>query len=231
MTRHCHCQGFKGFQGIVRPDIMNYVRKKLIILANMCDSSCAGGQAPRTTAGQFTCAKVHVALDSASDRGDFLSQFRRHLARYARPQWSDRTVLGVKVFADGMTNAVIGVFDEGAEEDGIVLIRLYGKSSELFINREREVLCMQLMNQAGYAPPLYCQFTNGLCCGFVPGRCITVPEMGEPAMMRRIAVCLAQVHSVKVTTPIVGDRPAVWDMCEWITRVPSSFSDAGKDLR
>ena len=201
----------------------------------MCDDSCTSVQALSKGTDRFTWVHVPIALDTAIPSGDLLAQFRSHLAPHARPQWRDSsTQLGLKVYADGMTNVVIGVFDEGASEDqdgGIVLLRIFGKCSELFINREREVFCMLQMHLAGYAPPLYCRFVNGLCCGFLPGRCISVSEMGEPRMLRRIAVCMAQVHSVQVITPAISKRAVLWDMFDWILRVPSSFNDAEKDRR
>ncbi|KAL5503134.1 hypothetical protein EMCRGX_G010040 [Ephydatia muelleri] len=176
---------------------------------------------------------VPVTLDADWASSELLSHFKTHLARYARPHWGkDSARLGLKVFADGMTNVVIGVFNQDSREDGTVILRIYGKSTERFIDRNRELACMQLMHRAEYAPPLYCQFANGVCCGFVPGRCISALEMGEPRMMQRIAVCLAQVHSVHVSDSVVSSRrPVVWDMCDWILRVPLSFSDANKDAR
>lgn len=181
----------------------------------------------------LTWVKVPVTLDAGWASSELLSQFKTHLAHYARPHWgNDSTRLGLKVFADGMTNVIIGVFNQDSSEDGTVILRIYGKSTERFIDRNRELACMQLMHRAEYTPPLYCQFANGVCYGFVPGRCISAQEMGEPRMMRRIAVCLAQVHSVHVSASAVSSKGAVvWDMCDWIHRVPSSFGDAEKDAR
>lgn len=200
----------------------------------MCDDkSTVSVSAMEAAVADLTWVKVPVTLDADWASSELLSHFKTHLARYARPHWGkDSARLGLKVFADGMTNVVIGVFNQDSREDGTVILRIYGKSTERFIDRNRELACMQLMHRAEYAPPLYCQFANGVCCGFVPGRCISALEMGEPRMMQRIAVCLAQVHSVHVSDSVVSSRrPVVWDMCDWILRVPLSFSDANKDAR
>lgn len=187
-------------------------------MCDKCMQSTAGG-------------RISVALEVTGESDRILSQFRTHLAPYARPQWDSSTRLGLKAFTDGMTNSVIGVFNQDSPEDGIVLLRIYGSGTEKFIDRDRELASMQLMNRAGYAPLVYCLFANGLCCGFVPGRCLTPQEMGDPQMMRRTAACLARVHSVDATGSSIDKKAVLWNMCDWVLRVPSSFSDANKDSR
>ena len=51
-----------------------------------------------------------------------------------------------KTFNDGITNKLMGVYERANKEDMIV-IRVYGQGSDLFIDRQAEVDNMKLLNK------------------------------------------------------------------------------------
>lgn len=124
--------------------------------------------------------------------------------------------------------------------DFSVLVRAYGKGSELIIDRKQEIIvsaqaistegglywrgrpCYQnlvTLSAQGLCPPLYARFRNGLMYGFIKGRVSTVEEMGCPKTALWIARQLAKWHKVRLpqtgnnkTTP----RQTLWDtMWNW----------------
>jgi len=53
--------------------------------------------------------------------------------------------------------------------DDVVLVRIYGYKTDLLIDREREIKAMVILHSNGCAAPVFCQFENGIACGFVSG--------------------------------------------------------------
>ena len=51
-----------------------------------------------------------------------------------------------KTFNDGITNKLMGVY-ERANKDDMIVIRVYGQGSDLFIDRQAEVDNMKLLNK------------------------------------------------------------------------------------
>lgn len=94
----------------------------------------------------------------------------------------------LKQFTDGLTNKlykVVGHVDttprnpNGASEPTFkqktALVRIYGKKTEILIDRERETRNLVCLARAGLVPPLYGRFKNGICYGYVEGIPFSVP--------------------------------------------------------
>lgn len=129
--------------------------------------------------------------------------FKAHVLPLLVPGWIDKP-LKCKVFSGGISNKLIGVYMEGNAND-MMLIRINGTGTEVFVQRDLEICAMVSLHKAGLIPPVHCQFSNGLCYGYQPGRIITLEEMSDVEMARRTAMCFAKFHA----TPI----PAVYDNC------------------
>ena len=85
-------------------------------------------------------------------------------------------------FTDGLTNKLYKVVGhvETTPHDGPVkqktaLVRIYGKKTEILIDRERETRNLVCLARAGLVPPLYGRFNNGICYGYVEGVPFSVP--------------------------------------------------------
>ena len=53
--------------------------------------------------------------------------------------------------------------------DDVIIVRVYGKRTDVYIDREREIQAMVILHSRGFAAPIYCRFENGIAYGFVTG--------------------------------------------------------------
>ena len=128
-----------------------------------------------------------------------------------------------------------------------LLVRVYGRNSEILIDRGQEVIVRTrqaplnlplnvlfshfsqnifTLSHEGFAPPLYGRFKNGIVYGFTPGRPFSVDDMADDRLSRLAARRLAEWHTV----PVPGDRaPSLFTTIRaWLAQVPSEYADAGK---
>lgn len=176
------------------------------------------------TQGEFSWKYLDVELD----RVNYLEDFRRKLLPKVRPHWNPDN-LGHKIFDEGVTNTLVGIYEKPRKED-IVLLRINGEGTDLFINRREEILVMLALNRADLnTPPIYCQLKNGLCYGFVTGRNVTEEEMRGEKMMRKLTTTIARLHAVPLPDALKDKKPQVWAKVEeWLEKVPTEFSDPQK---
>ena len=90
-------------------------------------------------------------------------------------------------FTGGFTNTLMGCWhkDDPAQEE-MVLIRIYGENSELFLDRDAEIRTIQLLHAVGCARPLFARFTNGIAYGFFPGTCLDETTVRDPVIGRSV---------------------------------------------
>ena len=146
-----------------------------------------------------------------------------------RPEWSvDR--LQFKFFSEGISNKLVGCMLKDGDEKDLIMFRMYGNQTELFIDRNKELANVELLNSRGFAPPLHCMFENGYCCGFIPGRTLETEEMSDAHFSELIARKLARVHAIKL--PSDARQPCAFNMIEKFLRVlPERFEDPVKQKR
>lgn len=77
-----------------------------------------------------------------------------------------------------------------------VLIRAYGKGTELIIDRNREITSHHLLALHGLAPELLASFNNGMLYRFVAGRPCEALDMHVPRVYRGLAQRLGEWHAV-----------------------------------
>ena len=163
----------------------------------------------------------------------YLEDFKVHLLARVRPKWR-REDLDVKVFDEGISNKLVAIFERGKGFKGsgedVVLLRVNGQGTSAFINRKDEIVTILSLHEAGMVPPVYCQLKNGLCYGFAPGRNVSVDELREEGMMRRIIQTMAKLHSLKIPTHFSKCGPVLWSKIEnFLNIVPETFGDSVKD--
>jgi thiamine kinase-like enzyme len=109
------------------------------------------------------------------------------------PDWtSARTV--TSTLGGGITNLNYRVDVEGKS----FVVRIPGKDSELLgIDRQREHACTLAASQSGVGPQVvhYLEAEKILITSFIPGRAISMEEMGQPTTIRRVAESLRRYHS------------------------------------
>ncbi|MCJ1254307.1 hypothetical protein MMC24_002122 [Lignoscripta atroalba] len=132
-------------------------------------------------------------------------------------------------FTDGITNTLLkavkrrpGLTEQQIDSEA-VLLRAYGKGTEILIDRERETTSHSLLAQHKLAPPLLARFQNGLLYRFIQGRVCKPEDLTREAIWRAVARRLGEWHAV---LPIVsaGESVVVQDGS---TGIPLSHSSSG----
>ncbi|CAB1323539.1 unnamed protein product, partial [Coregonus sp. 'balchen'] len=161
-----------------------------------------GSKGPR---GQLL--HLDVCVDEQKPRSGVLELLGR-----LRPQWKPQDIK-MKVFTEGITNQLMGCFVGSLQELGAVLVRVYGRMTELYVDREREVEMFKILHSHNCGPQIYCSFQNGICYEFVRGTVLIATEMGkihsiklesdpvENILWKKMAQFLKLVHNAQSNTP------------------------------
>ncbi|EMP30851.1 Ethanolamine kinase 2 [Chelonia mydas] len=112
-----------------------------------------------------------------------------------------------QLFTDGITNKLMACYmDEGMAD--AVLVRVYGRKTELFVDRENELKNFQVLRAHGCAPNLYCTFQNGLCYEFMQGTALEPEHVRQPQIFRLIAWEMAKMHAIHANGSL--PKPSLW---------------------
>ncbi|KAL6106316.1 uncharacterized protein ACO6RY_10218 [Pungitius sinensis] len=163
---------------------------------------------------------VDLQVDEHEPRQGILDLLSR-----LRPCWKAKDIQ-MKKFTEGITNQLIGCYVASLQEPGCVLVRLYGRMTELYVNRDREVEMFQVFHAHGCGPQIYCSFQNGVCYEFVRGTVLDDELLRQPSIYRLIAAEMGRIHSIqpKCGPPV---EPHLWTkMSHFLTLMQSSSSTA-----
>ncbi|XP_065596563.1 ethanolamine kinase 2 [Cyrtonyx montezumae] len=154
------------------------------------------------------------------DEGDVLPGALR-LMRELRPSWELARVK-TKLFTDGITNKLVACYTDEDMADA-VLVRIYGRKTELFVDRETELWNFQVLRAHGCAPDLYCTFQNGFCYEFLPGIALGPDHVRDPHIFRLVAQEVARVHAIHANGSL--PKPILWQkLHEYLTLVKMDLS-------
>uniref|UniRef100_W5NE30 ethanolamine kinase n=2 Tax=Lepisosteus oculatus TaxID=7918 RepID=W5NE30_LEPOC len=167
-------------------------------------------------------------LDVTVDEHDFRAGAQK-LIKELRPHWKE-TDVKMKLFTDGITNKLIGCYVGEVMED-VVLVRIYGNKTELFVDRENEVKSFRVLHANKCAPHLYCTFNNGLCYEFMQGTALDPEHIRCPEMFRLIARQMAKYHTIHAHNGWVPKSNLWLKMGKYFSLVPTEFEDKTVNLR
>ncbi|KAK3544429.1 hypothetical protein QTP86_011848 [Hemibagrus guttatus] len=173
-------------------------------------------------------APVVPKLDVTVDEHDYRPEALQ-LIKALRPQWKP-TEVKMKTFTDGITNKLIGCYVGGALQD-VVLVRIYGNKTELFVDRDNEVKSFRVLHAHRCAPRLYCTFNNGLCYEFLEGVALEPEHIRNPIIFRLIARQMAKYHAIHAHNGWVP-RSDLWQkISKYFSLIPTHFEDPEKNQR
>ncbi|KAI7830052.1 kinase-like domain-containing protein [Kickxella alabastrina] len=173
-----------------------------------------------TNASQDTAALVDAIPHFAFDvKHDSLFDDSKLLLTKVFPEWS-ADELTFNQCKDGITNKLIQCTNKS--KDITVLIRAYGKHTEVIIDRSQELINMAGLTRLGMCPPLYARFNNGLVYGFIPGTVAKPEEMGNDLWAPLIARKLAEWGQVQLP----GDHsPQLFPIIRrWMNDIPANYA-------
>lgn len=156
-----------------------------------------------------------------------------------------------QIFTDGCTNKLIGcihspptngttsnanavdeIDDSSSDGNDVVLVRIYGKNTEVLIDRKREISNFKLLHSYGYAPRLLATFENGLVYEYCDGRPITRHELFVERVWRGIARRVAEMHRCIKLSADECIEPMLWPKIrQMFELIPATFSDPLKQER
>uniref|UniRef100_A0AAY4AXT1 ethanolamine kinase n=1 Tax=Denticeps clupeoides TaxID=299321 RepID=A0AAY4AXT1_9TELE len=168
--------------------------------------------------------KFDVTVNEQDYRGGALQ-----LIKELRPHWKPSEVK-MKPFTDGITNKLIGCYVGPVMED-VVLVRVYGNKTELFVDRENEVKSFRVLQAHRCAPRLYCTFNNGLCYEFLQGTALEPEHIRNPAIFGLIAKQLAKYHAIHAHNGWVPQSDLWLKMGKYFSLVPTHFQDPVQNRR
>ncbi|MCJ1291499.1 hypothetical protein MMC34_003043 [Xylographa carneopallida] len=111
-------------------------------------------------------------------------------------------------FKDGITNTLLKAikrrpgYSEEEIDNEAVLLRAYGKGTEVLIDRERESASHFLLAQHNLAPALLARFQNGLMYRFIRGRVCQSQDLTKEPIWKGVARRLGQWHAVLPVRPM-----------------------------
>ncbi|XP_066481040.1 ethanolamine kinase 2 isoform X2 [Tiliqua scincoides] len=130
-------------------------------------------QQQRVSASSPTIQRISIAVDETNVLPGALQ-----LIRKLRPQWETERVK-TKLFTDGITNKLMACFTDEKMRDA-VLVRVYGRKTELIVDRANELRNFQVLQDHGCAPNLYFTFENGYCYEFLQGKALGPEHVRQP---------------------------------------------------
>lgn len=120
-----------------------------------------------------------------------------------RPEWGNgESKIEITRFTDGITNTLLKLTNRrpGLSEEEIdneaVLLRAYGRGTDVIIDRERETQNHELLMQYNLAPTLLARFHNGMLYRFIRGGVTSPADFRKESIWRGIARRLAEWHAV-----------------------------------
>ncbi|MBN3307804.1 EKI1 kinase, partial [Amia calva] len=102
----------------------------------------------------------------------------------------------LKFFTEGITNQLMGCYVDISMDD-VILVRVYGKKTDLFVDRGNELKSFMVLHAHNCGPQLYCTFQNGICYEYLKGTVLNEGLVRQPAIYRLIAVEMARIHSIQ----------------------------------
>ncbi|XP_028286383.1 ethanolamine kinase 1 [Parambassis ranga] len=152
------------------------------------------------------------------------------LLRRLRPHWKAPDIQ-MKTFTEGITNQLIGCYVGSLQEPGCVLVRLYGRMTELYVNRDREVEMFHVFHAHGCGPEIYCSFQNGICYEFVKGSVLDDQLLRQPSIYRLIAAEMGKIHSIQPECGLPVE-PILWTkMSHFLKLMQSSINSSRAEQR
>ncbi len=123
-----------------------------------------------------------------------------------RPEWENGNIEFVR-FTDGITNTLLKVVNKKAGlspeeiDKEAILLRAYGKGTDVIIDRERETQNHELLSKYNLAPELLARFHNGMLYRFIRGAVTSPADLRRKEIWRAVARRLAQWHAVVPCLP------------------------------
>lgn len=112
----------------------------------------------------------------------------------------------------------------------MILIRIYGKNTEVLIDRQKEIENFKSLHRYGFAPRLLGTFNNGLAYEYTDGKPLTKSDVYDEEIWRKIAQRMAEMHrDIKCNE---SNQPVLWTKINQLfDLIPTKYSNPVKQQR
>ena len=155
------------------------------------------------------------------------------ILKQIRPEWNLNEVK-FKQFDEGISNMLVGCNMPGLEAGEMILFRVFGNKTELFIDREKELETFQILHSKGYGPPVYGTLENGLAYGFLTGDVLDCDTIADSHISLLCARHMAHLHAIKINheNSMHKAEPMLFNgMMKYHNLLPEKFEDPVKNDR
>lgn len=155
------------------------------------------GRIDSPVGGLYSIPHIPLCYDNKDPDGSALQLVQT----YAPEQWKDSNgKIKFKRFTEGITNTLTKATIEfpgntASEIDtNAILIRAYGKGTDVLIDRQRELNSHTLLASRGLAPALLARFENGLMYKYVEGDVCSPEDLRKVEVYQQVAKRLGEWH-------------------------------------
>ena len=99
----------------------------------------------------------------------------------------------VSSLTGGITNILYLVHHKPTNQK--VIVRVYGRGTDTFIDRSTENVVFAEMSRLGVGPTFFGRFTNGRVEGYLHAKALTCDQLGDDEIYPHIASALARFHN------------------------------------
>lgn len=102
----------------------------------------------------------------------------------------------VQLMPGSATNRLFGLFCEGDPQNEVILFRIHGNQTDLYIDRASELRNTIALHRFGLTSHLFVRFTNGVAYQFLEGQVLNFSLVRDPSISDLIAREFARMHTV-----------------------------------
>ena len=127
-----------------------------------------------------------------------------------KPNWT-KDDLCQQEYSDGYVNSMTCFYQRTDEKRNDALVaRVYGlEGHDLPVEREKELLTMQVAHAAGCFPTIFGAFKNGIIYEYEPGRIVNFHDLIKPDIVKKVAHQLYRFQHIDVDSLELVDRNGV----------------------
>jgi ethanolamine kinase len=158
-----------------------------------------------------------------SNQGDTVAGAKQLVAKI-RQHWKPEQ-LREKIFSDGITNVLVGIFQQDCKDD-MVLVRIYGHGTDQIIDRKAEIENIKLFAEKKCGPGLLASFKNGIAYPFVKGQITNSEMIVQAKVFEPVIDMFAQMHLMRL-----GGDPCLWIRMRRLNEVAPDNFDHKPELK
>ena len=124
-----------------------------------------------------------------------------------KPNWT-KDDLCQQEYSDGYINSMTCFYQRNDEQRNDALVaRVYGlEGQDMPVEREKELLTMQVAHAAGCFPTIFAAFKNGIIYEYEPGRIVNFHDLVKPDIVKKVAHQLYRFQHIDVDSLELVDR-------------------------